>query len=312
MYRLRWEEANYCTAVRQYQTACEQAFSEVLAAASLEDHDFALVREYVELLPPEARIDSLTHPLVVRETAFLRQGDGNAATRLLKAIALSSKHPAPPSQWSRMHPHIDFDVIDDFPRMDRGGNRTLVYPESEAVLLREKLGQTWDLLRKDFPQATEYAQTFTHTLCIRAEAEEPTKFTSGSFRQLPGLSLLCNPHHASLFQLTCAVVHEAIHADIYYLECFGTKMVEGDGLNTRSPWTGASLSPDSLLQACFVWYGLSNLARLRDSAEAADLRRWCAKGFASSDFDSQIASIKIARGVREVLHLMRDDCCATR
>ena len=58
--------------------------------------------------------------------------------------------------------------------------------------------------------------------------------------------------------LADALVHEAIHAILYSIECSNPLVSAAPaGLLIRSPWSGNSLSIRTYLHACFVWYGLA-------------------------------------------------------
>ncbi len=96
-----------------------------------------------------------------------------------------------------------------------------------------------------------------------------------------------NPDVAGHYDLTAALLHEAIHSLIDVSEIGGSLIADGKSgaSKVESPWTGASISLQSMMDAYFVWYGLLwfwLLARERDAVSNNDGDRrigLCRRGF---------------------------------
>jgi hypothetical protein len=156
---------------------------------------------------------------------------------------------------------IHFDDNLPIPLMDRGGsNLSAVKDDTVRNTISAKLCAANTILRSN-RLVSDFAIVNTELIICRLENEYPFVFSSGSFRLMPGLSLLCNSHLLTVTQgkVADALLHEAIHAIIYRYEAYGQRMVPKEKENSaplKSLWTGRHLSPTSFVQACFVWFGL--------------------------------------------------------
>jgi hypothetical protein len=193
------------------------------------------------------------------------------------------------------------------PPMERGGNSIVGMTTTQTRKLLPKLGAASCLISRASTMVHEFVFLNTDHLAFRQETEFPRSCSSGSFRDLPGLALLCNYHRraTSEFQLAEAVVHEATHAIIYRFESLGCRLVRESRADIRipSPWTGAKISLDSFCQACMVWFGLYHLAGRTAGHESELLRKRTAAGFFSPSFTNccnDIASY-LHEGVPEFL-----------
>jgi hypothetical protein len=95
--------------------------------------------------------------------------------------------------------------------------------------------------------------------------------------------------------VAAALVHEAIHSLVDVSELRGRLVPPGTRHEQKiaSPWTGASISLQSLLDAYFVWYGLMHYwvrAADRKGVDANVCAKYvetCIRGFAP-EFDAVV------------------------
>ncbi len=133
-----------------------------------------------------------------------------------------------------------------------------------------------------------FVSSFTAILGIRECRERPNVVSSGTFRGMIGLTALTNPHldRIDRHYLADALVHESIHTAMYMLEYLvGCNIATKDDASRiiQSPWSGADISVDNLIQAVFVWYGLYHLWKKieqRNAAEASVVRKYKTRAYA--------------------------------
>lgn len=164
---------------------------------------------------------------------------------------------------------------------------------STVAQLREALA----LVASSSTEAHAFTLAFTRVvapICVSKLADDFGSFSSSWY---PGRTVLVNPHSPRMGRLeqAAALVHEAIHGLIDVSE-LGNRLL-ADGKRPRhpvkSPWTGATISLQSLLDAYFVWYGLlwlwqratENRAAPVDVARAQIER--CRRGF-DPEFESVV------------------------
>lgn len=156
--------------------------------------------------------------------------------------------------------------------------------------LRADLDEAMALLGRGAPIAAGFTRAFTTVVVpLRVEGFQ-SHFGSFSSSWYPGRTVLVNPDapEMGLHQRAAALLHEAIHSLIDVSEIGGQLLIEGASppRPVRSPWTGAEISLQSLLDAYCVWYGLLWFWRQAEARQAADpaacasLARACARGFA--------------------------------
>ena len=201
------------------------------------------------------------------------------------------------------------------PQMDRGGNELEAYGISETRCISKKTVEAFQILDSPDGQAGRFVRTNTEVLTFRAELSSPERFSSASFRTLPGLSLFVNASSAdvSSHDLADAVLHEAIHALIYRYEALYSRLVPTSLAQTEhlvSPWTGAKLPVDSFVQACFVWFGLYQFWRNHENVDqrcnTLSARARC--GFESRSYIEACRYLtpRISHGVAATLQTLAD------
>lgn len=122
-------------------------------------------------------------------------------------------------------------------------------------------------------------------------------FQSVSTRAVVGRAVIVNAHRpqATVARIADALVHEAIHAFLYELEQAG-RWVRKTSRKREivSPWTGNTLTLDSYVHACFVWFALSRFWGLPEAGlafsgpEARYLGERARRGFASGTVEETI------------------------
>jgi hypothetical protein len=175
------------------------------------------------------------------------------------------------------------------PTMDRGGNRLRPIAPDAASAILGKLNAAEQLIETIDANAAAFSIQHTEVLAFRYEEEFPGSFCSGSFKTLPGFSLITNGHLRSVTErdLADAIVHEAIHAIICRFEAFGDRLVRSDQAGrhqVNSPWTGARLGVEPFAQACFVWFGLHHFWKSASDEASRNFDERAINGFVSSDY----------------------------
>jgi hypothetical protein len=256
---------------------------------------FEAVAQGYELLDASERRRFLMSPRVAAE---LLAGDreqvsvGVVSAALSTMLATSAQEPtstalAPLDVGSSL-PAIDADG--DFP--PRAGDSGPLAPLTREQVCRadERLRQAATTIAAVSGEAAAFVASFTHLVVLRADPVDEAGFRSGSLAGYPGLTILVNPHadRCSVEVMVDALVHEAIHGAIYTFEEIVAPLLStraSDEIRLTSPWTGASLTIDSYVQACFVWYGLYRfwdraiLARAAAEPLAEPLRARARRGF---------------------------------
>lgn len=198
------------------------------------------------------------------------------------------------------------------PKMDRGGNRTASIAAALQNPIIGKLQRACDRIG-ECRGPVRLIRNGTQVIDIREELEFPQIFASGSFRELPGLSLLLNAGNCDISEhrLANAVLHEAIHGVIYKYETCGKLLVRKSVPSSHrivSVWTGTPLTVDSFVQACFVWYGLYKFWAMVSLADhAVPFLEKALAGFISPLYLERCEQIEmfLAEGVCDVLRSMQ-------
>jgi hypothetical protein len=131
-------------------------------------------------------------------------------------------------------------------------------PSSRA--LAGKIEAAYTLVLAVGPRVARFVASFTSVIVPLQVAGASRWFGSFSSSWYPGRSVLVNAHLDEMRapDIAAALVHEAIHSLIDVSELDGRLLSElgPPAAKVQSPWTGASISLQSLLDAYFVWYGL--------------------------------------------------------
>ena len=133
-------------------------------------------------------------------------------------------------------------------------------PEVERERVSDKLAGALEIVRRGGSQVERFVFSFTRVIVPSVIPDVGKSCGSFSSSWYPGRSVLINPHLPVMtqFDMAAALVHEAIHSVIDISELGSRLIAPGYDLKPSvfSPWTGAKLSLQSLLDAYFVWFGL--------------------------------------------------------
>jgi len=299
-----------------------------------------------ELLPTEFQVRFLRAPEVSRRIIPWKDGsavvDVAALSRLMLATLVEAGvvEPTPTPLWTargdkQAHERsaspvgetlpVQFSLDQrspyKIPDIDRGGNTITFASESDVADSVARLAIACEDLRLLSP-AFDLLQQNVEVVAIRAEIEEPTIFSSGTFSRHIGLVLLTNAHLPNVDRalLMNALVHEAIHCILFIHEVIRAPFLLQGPLAAQtviSPWSGAALRLHSYIEACFVWFGLFWLwtrfpARSLAERERSDqLRARAFAGFKHRPVTRILANERenIARHVWDALESIESRIC---
>ena len=136
-----------------------------------------------------------------------------------------------------------------------------LFPEERLSVL-EDVESAWGAIQSTSDVVARFVAKFVQVLVLQRNSAEDDAFSSSSYGRYIGRVVIGNPQTGNTLRLAEAIVHEAIHALLYMqVQSYPWGSVDGpytDDITVKSPWTGAALPVSSFLQACFVWYGLTN------------------------------------------------------
>lgn len=135
----------------------------------------------------------------------------------------------------------------------------------ERAAVAHKLRQAFALIRASGEEVTGFVIAFTQVIVPLRIDVSGAWFGSFSSSWYPGRNVLVNAQSPDMlvWDVAAALVHEAIHSLVDVSELEGQLLVAGrpHDRRVRSPWTGAVISLQSLVDAYFVWYGLLHFWR---------------------------------------------------
>jgi hypothetical protein len=129
-------------------------------------------------------------------------------------------------------------------------------PDERRAAAVQAMREALELIERTSAPARRFTEVFTRiVVCIEMSGNRHGSFSS---RWFPGRTVLINVDRMEKTELTAALVHEAIHSLVGVSEVGGHLLRRplSPEATVTSPWTGATLSPQPLLEAYFVWYGL--------------------------------------------------------
>ena len=143
------------------------------------------------------------------------------------------------------------------------GSTLLPYDFDEAESICNLLGDTIEPLigidNNYVKLINHFSRVIIFNKVIPVSGSAP--FISGSDALHVGRTVISNPTDGDLEKMIEALVHESIHSELYMID-ETRRWMPGYDLSNKigrvipSSWTGNILTLNSLLQACFVWYGL--------------------------------------------------------
>lgn len=221
------------------------------------------------------------------------------------AQTLASEHGREQGRTCLSKVKVDFATSYICPPREAGIQPPGPLTESQAREAIEDLRSALHLLEGTLPQVFGFIQSSTFRIVLRADLTSPGSFSSGSYSGHAGMSVLTNVQETGRdwLKLLDALVHEAIHAMIYFYEgvvepiCYEHPR----DLRIMSPWTGRALTLDQYVQACFVWWGLFNLWTLwplsgneQEDGRALRFRQRAESGFARQPLEYLLREVDSA------------------
>jgi HEXXH motif-containing protein len=182
--------------------------------------------------------------------------------------------------------HVDLDSPYNRGDVDRRfATQQAAAPDAHDRIVTSLRGAL-DIIAMASPTAHRFTEAFTTIVVCIHVPDLDDRIGSFSSSWYPGRSVLVNAHHMDVDELADSLLHEAIHSVIDVSELTGRMLRRPPvpGTTVTSPWTGATLTLEALLDAYFVWYGLmwlwqrsANSASPRDGVD--DRIAQCRKGF---------------------------------
>lgn len=285
---LRWESAGIDLPL--WQSEYESFLDHRLRDRAHANDDYICIVQALELLPVASRRRFLRAPAV---SSLLLQGDarGEAEAHLLAvlllaeiaALGIAVELPDEPIWTARgdrlisraisgsepvaevllANTGITLDLASPFPFPDDefGIAETVHLLPAERTSITSRLLTAVEVLQSIAREMLDFVSTFIEVLAVRREPKDSQVFYSSSFSGFVGLTRFTNAHleYVDTALLAENLIHEAIHGMLYMYEEVCDPFVlthEANKLAVISPWTGATIKLQSLVQACAVWYGV--------------------------------------------------------
>lgn len=156
-------------------------------------------------------------------------------------------------------------------------------PADEAFGALRNVNEAFATVADRHEGCAEFVECWTRVVALRSSRD--CDLSSSSVSDVPGRTILINAHRSEPERLCEALVHEAIHAFLSFIELSAPFMsVQGGTALVRSPWSGRELPPHAFVHACFVWFGLLHFWRHVAGREpsngwARDRAEFCFRGF---------------------------------
>lgn len=170
------------------------------------------------------------------------------------------------------------------------------------------------------PAMQGFFTEFAKIVVIRTDPSHD-RFISGSTKLTPGRVTLLNTQRPSTYaeNIMDGFIHETIHSVVDHAELVSPMIRDRNSTSMRvaSLWTGRELDVNTYLQACFVWYGLTNFFNLlaaqsetRNDACIAH-REQAARGFRKGRIVQPLVDQKVALapGLYDALDAAQDYVC---
>ncbi|UIJ81835.1 aKG-HExxH-type peptide beta-hydroxylase [Rhizobium leguminosarum] len=188
--------------------------------------------------------------------------------------------------------------------------------ERKAV---DKIVKSYEKIRISLPVAADFISRYAKAIVIRRSSHADGVFQSASRNAFIGQIVLLNAHadHVDHEYMAESLVHESIHSLLWRAEILDHFLVdpEKEMGTVTSAWSGETIYYYTLLQACFVWYGIFNFWNkvcnnhaVFDKKRAGELLERSRRGFLSGEYKRSLLSNSdnLKRGVLNVFEDMRN------
>lgn len=260
---LRWDadatDSEYAT---EFERRAEERLSTALGI--IRSQSSALAEQLISLvqvLPPHLVLRIAQAPELEFQLRLCRTGAVKPETlAMFLGKLFEAELVAAPDESAHPSEAMEVDFDGPFNRGDVA-RRFPVYGTlklEDRANLPERLEAAMRLLDRGAPLAGQFTRNFTKVVVPLSVPNLESRYGSFSSSWYPGRTVLVNPDLAGSFDLTAALLHEAIHSLVDVSEIGGCLIADGESGASQvdSPWTGAHISLQSLMDAYFVWYGL--------------------------------------------------------
>ena len=172
------------------------------------------------------------------------------------------------------------------------------FSKEEKKITEEKVNNAFKKIAICTPIAAQFVLNYAKTIVLRKDFTNPKTFQSSSCNGYIGQIVLLNPHlsHVDEAYISESIIHESIHSLMWRAEVLSQiiKDPQKEMGTVISPWTGAELHYYTILQACFVWYGIANFWRMNLNSDLFPKLRTkylyerAIKGFEKQNFMNQV------------------------
>jgi HEXXH motif-containing protein len=144
--------------------------------------------------------------------------------------------------------------------------RSVQFGTAEPMTAKEEqcaitlVRRSFSKINSALPEAADFIGRCVNSIILRKTSSTGKIFQSASRNAFIGQIVLLNPHHDHVDDEDMAesLIHESIHALLWRAEILDHFLLNPNmemGI-VRSPWSGERIVYYTLLQACFVWYGI--------------------------------------------------------
>ncbi|MEQ1717198.1 MAG: HEXXH motif-containing putative peptide modification protein [Hyphomicrobium sp.] len=134
------------------------------------------------------------------------------------------------------------------------------FSRTEEASANEKITNAFAQIQVAAPTAAAFIVRYAKSIVARKRDGENIVFQSASRNAYIGQIVLLNPHasHVDAEYIAESLIHEATHSLLWRAEVLDHFLLDPgrDTGTVQSPWSGETVYYYTLLQACFVWYGI--------------------------------------------------------
>lgn len=139
------------------------------------------------------------------------------------------------------------------------GNALAFNPEEEKIANR-KILESFQVIKEAMPTAANFVTNYAKTIIARKGLKSNKIFQSASRNAFIGQIVLLNAHapHVDREYIAESLIHESIHSLLWRAEILEHFLIRpSEPIKTViSNWSGEEIYYYTLLQACFVWFGI--------------------------------------------------------
>jgi hypothetical protein len=172
------------------------------------------------------------------------------------------------------------------------------FTEVELKISYDKIYSAFHEIQRVNVLLANFIGSYVKSIVLRKDLTNAYTFQSSSCNGYIGQMVLLNPHlpHIQIELIAESLVHEAIHSLMWRAEVL-TPIIKNPSLSMEtviSPWSKMDIHYYTLLQACYVWYGVANFwnkaleSRIFCPDRSHELFCRAVTGFKDKDFMKEI------------------------